>query len=82
MDNQKSIFTSLSLRRAAGEWEFWAALAMIGFWAWRMAVTTTPIGLVLFATSAVLPVSAYLMATAFLRHRSVGDEEAAPEQRA
>lgn len=49
------------------QWRFWAALALVGFWIWRVVVAPSPIGLVLFATSAVLPAAGILAASAYRR---------------
>lgn len=49
------------------QWRLWAALALVGFWIWRVVVMPSPIGLVLFATSALLPLAVILGISAFRR---------------
>lgn len=51
------------------DWRLWAALALIGFWVWRIIVLRSPIGLVLFATSAVLPLAGLLLLGVFRDQR-------------
>lgn len=46
------------------QWRFWAAVALVGFWIWRVLVMPSPIGLVLFATSALLPLAVLLAVSA------------------
>lgn len=55
------------------QWKFWAALALVGFWIWRVIVTPSPIGLVLFATSALLPAAGLLAASAYRRANRQGE---------
>lgn len=50
-------------------WKLWAAFALVGFWIWRVIEMRSPIGLVLFATSALLPAAALLMASVVTRAR-------------
>ncbi|HKK92546.1 MAG TPA: hypothetical protein VJ925_03895 [Longimicrobiales bacterium] len=49
------------------DWRTWAAGALIGFWIWRVAAMDSPIGLILFATSAVLLVAGLLLMNAWGR---------------
>lgn len=48
-------------------WKTWIGLGLIGFWTWRVVAMEAPIGLVLFATSAVLPVAGILLSSAWAR---------------
>lgn len=43
------------------DWRLWAALALMAFWIWRVVFMQSPVGLVLFATSAVLPLAGLLL---------------------
>ncbi len=43
------------------DWRLWSALVLISFWVWRIVVLESPIGLALFATSAILPVAGLLL---------------------
>ena len=43
------------------DWRLWAAIALTSFWIWRVVVMESPVGLVLFATSAVLPLVGLLL---------------------
>jgi hypothetical protein len=49
------------------DWRLWVALGMIAFWIWRVLVMPTPIGLVLFATSALLPAAGLFLVAAVRR---------------
>jgi hypothetical protein len=49
------------------DWRTWSGLGLIGFWIWRVFAMEAPIGLVLFATSAVLPVAGILLSGAWSR---------------
>lgn len=51
------------------DWRTWGALGLIGFWAWRVFAMDSPVGLVLFATSAVLLVAGVLLTGAWTRAR-------------
>jgi len=55
------------------DWRTWAGLALVGFWMWRVLVFDSPIGLVLFATSAVLVVAGLLFMNAWGRAQREAD---------
>jgi hypothetical protein len=61
-------------------WRLWAALILFGFWVWRALVAPSPIGLILFATSALLPASGLLLWSLVGRVRTEARERAAQTQ--
>lgn len=56
--------------RLLRDWRLYAAVALLAFWIWRIAAFQHPIGLVLFATSAVLPAATLLLVAATTRARA------------
>jgi len=76
---------------ATRDWRLWTALALIGFWGWRMIALGTggvldrspsPIGLALFATSTLLPAAGLLFFSLIRRVREAAarQTEAATSQ--
>jgi hypothetical protein len=46
------------------DWRLYYAAGLIAFFLWRVSVTNSPIGLVLFGVSALLPFAIFLLAAA------------------